>query len=179
MLCFPVSPTSLTNRNFTRQAKQGTKTDRHRYCAMDFRVPTHGVHGWEIGFGWVIRTWCRSGQTRCLGSSPEDYIAWTQNSMHSYPLNIHHSETQKRSRDFSQITKKAKWPNLIGNEIREVDLLSCQKEMITVCVYNTYVIYCEHIVSSCGCTSVVCHPHSFWMCWSENLTETPPGFRFL
>lgn len=147
---------------------------------MDFRVPTHGVHAREIGFGWTIRSWCI--QIWCLGSSPEDYIAWTQNSKYNYPVNIHRSEAQKRSRDFSQMakmTKEAKWPNLIGHEIREVDLLLCQKDMITVCVYNTYVIYCEHIVSSCGCTSVVCHPHSFSMYRSENLTETPPGFRFL
>lgn len=68
---------------------------------------------------------------------------WTKN---NYPLNIHNII-------FSQIMQKAKWQNLIDNEIREVDLLLCQKEMITVYIYDTYITHSEHILSLCGCAS--------------------------
>lgn len=135
---------------------------------------TQYVPGKRVGGGWPIgalAVYRHDAWGLLQARGPQQHWALGLWSKHNRPLNIHHREAQKRPREFSRIIQKEKWQNLIGNEIREVDLLLSQKAMIAVYIYNTYVIYWDHTVSLCGCTSVFCHPRSFQACWSENLTK--------
>lgn len=90
------SPTSLSNRNFTCSAKQGTKISKPRYFATDFTVSAHRVCAWETGRELTQRDFSYV-QKWCLGSSPcrRTTAALRPGIQHDCPLNIHHRKDQE------------------------------------------------------------------------------------